>query len=126
MKATANLDAYLHYVPSTDLSMYDTNVAENVNSSIDPRWNRALILAVRTNNASIAGKGIIDGSHVFDPLGEEKMRGPHVVMIAETRNFSMGEVTVNCAGNYGVMAYKLENAVFHNLAFNEGWAKQIL
>lgn len=121
LKATTDLDQYRPYTPTKDLSKFDTNVAENVNSSLDPRWNRALILAVGTNNASIAGDGIIDGVHLFDPLGEEKMRGPHIIMIAESRNFSLSGVKLNRAANYGVMAYLLENVVFHNLEFNEGW-----
>lgn len=121
LKATSDLDQYLPYIPTKDLSKFDTNVAENVNSSLDLRWNRALILAIGTNNASISGEGIIDGIHLFDPLGEEKMRGPHIIMIAESRNFSLSGVTLNRAANYGVMAYLLENVVFDNLNFNEGW-----
>ncbi|HAW07645.1 MAG TPA: glycoside hydrolase [Bacteroidetes bacterium] len=121
LNATTNLNEYQSYIPTKDLSKFTTNVADNVNSSLDPHWTRALILAVGTNNVSISGEGIINGNHVFDAQGEEKMRGPHTVIIAESRNFSMSGITINCAANYAFLGYLLENVVFHNLEINEGW-----
>jgi polygalacturonase len=121
LDATTNLNEYQSYIPTKDLSKFTTNVADNVNSSLDPRWTKALILAVGTNNVSISGEGIIDGKHVFDAEGEEKMRGPHTVLIAESRNFSMSGISINCAANYAFLGYLLENAVFQNIEINEGW-----
>jgi len=121
LEATTDLNEYQSYVPTIDLSKYTTNVAENVNSSLDARWTKALILVVGTSNVSIAGEGIVDGKHVFDADGEEKMRGPHTVLVAQSRNFSMRGITINCAANYAFMGYVLENAVFQNLKINEGW-----
>ena len=33
----------------------------------------------------------------------------------------MRGITLNCASNYAFMAYKIEDMVFHDLEFNEGW-----
>lgn len=122
LKGTSDVGQYKSYIPLGDLTMFDSGEGgENANSSVDPHWNRALILGVGVSNVTIEGEGIIDGNHVFDPEGEEKMRGPHAVIFAESRNLLMSGVTMNCASNYAFMAYKIEDMVFHELEFNEGW-----
>lgn len=122
LKATTDLKQYIPYVPLGDLSKYNSGGdGENANNAIDPIWNRALILGIGISNFSIEGEGVIDGCHVFDAQGEEKMRGPHAIIIAESRNFVMTGVTVNNAANYAFMAYEIENCLFSHLTFNEGW-----
>lgn len=122
LKATTDLAQYIPYAPLGDLSKYSSGGdGENANNAIDPIWNRALILGVGISNFSIEGDGIIDGCHVFDERGEEKMRGPHTIIIAESRNYTMTGVTVNNAANYAFMAYEIENCLFSHLTFNEGW-----
>lgn len=122
LQGTENLEQYRHYTPLSDVSAYDSGGSgQNANNSKDARWNRALILGVGISNASIEGEGTIDGGHLFDPLGEERMRGPHIVVVAESRNFSMSGITLNNASNYAFMAYRIENCLFRNLRFNAGW-----
>lgn len=122
LQATTDLDEYESYIPTYDMSKFDSGDGSlNSNNTKDRRWNRALILGVGLNNFSIEGDGIIDGRHLFDPLGEENMRGPHSIIVAESRNFSMTGVTVNNAANYAFMAYDIENCLFSNLTMNEGW-----
>lgn len=122
LKATTDLTQYIPYTPLGDLSKYSSGGdGENANNAIDPIWNRALILGVGISNFSIEGDGIIDGCHVFDARGEENMRGPHTIIIAESRNFTMSGVTINNAANYAFMAYEIENCLFSHLTFNEGW-----
>lgn len=122
IKATTALDEYQSYVPSQNLRKYDSgDGSQNANSSRDPYWNRALILGQGIGNFSIEGEGSIDGMHLFDPKGEEKMRGPHTIIIGESRNFTLSGITINHAANYAFMAYSIENAVFQNLSVNEGW-----
>ncbi len=113
IRGVSNPDEYTSYVPVKDMSKY--------HSAGYTRWNRALLLGVNVENVTITGMGIIDGNHVFDPQGEERMRGPHAILFAESRNLSFSGFTVECAANYGLMGYELENTVFQNLAFNQGW-----
>lgn len=122
LKGTSDLKQYKSFVPMEDLSMYDSgNGSSNENNSKDAHWNRALVLGVGVNNVSIDGQGTIDGCHVLDTQGEEKMRGPHTIIIAESRNFEISGITLNRASNYAFLAYRVENAVFRNIKINEGW-----
>lgn len=122
LKGTDLVSEYQSYIPSKDLGRYDSGEGSaNANSSKDANWNKTLILAAGINNFSIEGNGIIDGSHVFDPNGEENMRGPHTIILGESKNFSINGITINCAANYALMAYEIQNGVFHNLEMNEGW-----
>ncbi len=122
LQATTDLSEYKSYIPTRDMSKFDSgDGTQNSNNSKDHHWNRALILGVGLNNFSIEGDGIIDGVHLFDASGEENMRGPHTIIIAESRNFLMTGITVNNAANYAVMSYDISNCLFSNLQFNEGW-----
>lgn len=113
VKGSTNLDDYYPYIPVNDRNK-DANAAQH-------RWNRALILGTEVENVTISGEGIIDGDHVFDEQGEEKMRGPHTVVLGGCRNLNISGITFKKAANYAIMAYNIENAVFNNLVFNEGW-----
>ena len=115
IKGVTDLDAYVSYVPTPDRDM------DKYDNAHKTRWNRALILGVGVNNVAIAGAGVIDGVHVFDPQGEERMRGPHTILFAESRNLTFSGFTVNQSANYAFMAYEIENVTFSNLTINEGW-----
>lgn len=122
VQGTTDVDAYQSYRALNDLSRYNSGGAgPNANSIMSARWSKALILGIGANNVSIEGQGIIDGAHVQDSLGEEKMRGPHTIIIGECRNFSMSGITINRSANYAFLAYEIENASFDNLELNEGW-----
>lgn len=115
-------DHYRSFIPGRDMSCYDSgNGTLNQNNSKDLRWNRALILANDVENIIISGEGTINGRHIFDPLGEERMRGPHTFVMGDCRNVVMRDVTITCAANYAFMGYALSNAVFTNLKIREGW-----
>jgi polygalacturonase len=79
------------------------------------------MLGVGVTDVSISGEGTIDGDHVFDPDGEEKMRGPHTILFGESRNLTIAGITITHAANYAFLAFDIENATFHNLTFLEGW-----
>ena len=115
-------EAYDNFVPQRDLSMYDSgNGTLNQNNSKDARWNRALILANKVDNVAITGSGTINGRHVFDPLGEERMRGPHAIVFGDCHNVRLEGISITCAANYAFMGYALENAVFRDVRISEGW-----
>lgn len=117
-----NPENYSSFIPAHDLSKYDSGDGTvNQNNSRDERWNKALILANGVSNVRICGEGVINGRHVFDPLGEEYMRGPHGIIMGECRNVTIEDITITCASNYAFMSYALEDAVFRNIHITEGW-----
>lgn len=113
IKGCPDLKEYVPYIPTKEMGQYDNADKHN--------WNRALILAVGAEDISICGEGTIDGDHVFDPEGEENMRGPHTILFGESRDISLSGVTVLHAANYAFMAYEIENATFQHITIKEGW-----
>ncbi len=85
------------------------------------RWHRALILADQVENAAVAGSGVIDGGRVFDPLGEEKMRGPHTILAARCRHFTVRDVTVVDSANYAILVQQGDDIDIHNVTVQGGW-----
>lgn len=113
---------YESFIPHHDLSRFDSGDGTvNQNNSRDARWNKALFIADGLENVRIHGNGTIDGRHVFDPLGEENMRGPHCIIAAECSNLSIEGITITRASNYAVMCYAVSNSEFRNLNITEGW-----
>lgn len=120
--AVQDPEAYHSYIPEHDMSRYDSGEGTvNSNNSRDVRWNRAMVLGTGLSNVSITGEGVIDGGHVFDPLGEEYMRGPHCILLAECDNVTLSGFTVERAANYAVMGYALSNVTVDGLHITEGW-----
>lgn len=113
IKGINDLEAYRAYKPRKDMHKYGM--------AYFPNWTRGLIIATAARNMSITGRGTIDGSHVIDPKGEERMRGPHAIVFGECRNFEISGITIEKASNYAYVGYETENATFHNLTLREGW-----
>lgn len=115
-------EAYAPYIPHTDLTRYDSgNGTANANCVNDRQWMKAFLIGDGVDGASISGPGTIDGSHVFDVRGEENMRGPHTIIIAETENFRMQDVHITRAANYAFLGYALKAPLFENVTITEGW-----
>jgi hypothetical protein len=110
IKGTSDLNQYIPYVPAGE-----TRGPEHF------RWNRALVLGDHVENVTIEGSGVINGDHVFDPEGEEGMRGPHTILFGGSRNIHIKGITINNAANYAFLAYQLEDATFTGVKFNAGW-----
>jgi len=117
-----DLDAYDHYKPTKDMTRYDTGAGgANANLTGDERWTKALILGQNLEDVVITGKGTINGQHVEDSLGEESMRGPHGILIAESSNIKIEGLNITCASNYAVLCYELKNSRVDGLTICEGW-----
>lgn len=115
-------EAYSSFVPRRDMSQYDSGDGTvNQNNSRDARWNRALILANGVHDITLTGPGRINGRHVFDPLGEEFMRGPHAIVFGDCENVVLDGINICCAANYAFMGYALKNASFTGVSIFEGW-----
>jgi len=124
IKGISDINAYQSYKPTKNLDKFNSigdDSKSNANSTSDENWIKTLVLGVGIQNVTISGEGIIDGNHVFNPIGEENMRGPHTIIIAESRNISLSNFTINKAANYAFLGYDIENVIFQNMTINEGW-----
>jgi len=122
LQGVEDSDAYQPYIPEHDLTRYDSgNGTANSNCVNDRQWMKAFLIGAGVQNASITGEGTIDGVHVFDERGEENMRGPHTIIVAEAENFRMSGVHITRAANYAFLGYALINPVFEDIFITEGW-----
>lgn len=104
------------------MSRYDTGVGTaNQNCASDTIWSQALVIARHADGAAITGCGRIDGGGIRNPLGEEGMRGPHTVLVAETAGFTMSGISIDNSSNYAVLGYELTDCKFNGLRITGGW-----
>ncbi|MDD6211398.1 MAG: glycosyl hydrolase family 28-related protein [Bacteroidales bacterium] len=113
LKGCLSVREYDSYIPQREMNKYLNANAKD--------WNRALLLGVGVENVSIIGDGIIDGGHLYDPCGEEGMRGPHTLLFAESRNICLKDIQIRQAANYALMGYEISHAKFENVTIQEGW-----
>ncbi len=85
------------------------------------KWHRGLIVGDKVENAGIEGPGTIDGNKVFDPTGEERMRGPHTIAFANCRGITIRDVTVVDSANYAVFFQISDDVEVRNVKFIGGW-----
>ena len=85
------------------------------------KWHRSLILGENVEDIAITGPGIIDGNKVFDPTGEERMRGPHTVVFVNCRRFTLRDVTIVDSANYAVFFQLSDDVEIRNVKFVGGW-----
>ena len=123
LKGVSDMNLYHSFIPEKDLSKYNTisTTGNNSNSAYDTVWTKALIIAQGVTKATISGEGHIDGDHVFNAKGEEGMRGPHTIVMANCENLRFENITIEKAANYAVLAYDLQNSVFQNVHIQQGW-----
>ena len=100
---------------STDVGAYTAPVSAKWN------WNRALILIEGATDVAIVGPGVIDGVHAFDPTGEEKMRGPHTVVLKDATRVRIQGVRFENSANYAVLAYQTDHLTVEHCTFTGGW-----
>ena len=120
--ASPNIDDYDSYIPTKDMTRYDTGAGtRNANVTTDARWTKALILGVGCESVSIKGSGVINGQHLEDSLGEESLRGPHAILLAECNHVAVEGVSITQASNYAILGYELAEADFKKLHITQGW-----
>ena len=85
------------------------------------KWHRGLIVAENADDLAITGHGVIDGNQVFDPTGEERMRGPHAIVFANCRRFTLRDVTIVDAANYAVFFQASDDVEVRNVKVVGGW-----
>jgi len=123
LKGVSDMNLYHSFIPETDLTKYNTISTDgnNSNSAYDTEWIKALIIAQGVNKATISGEGHIDGDHVFNAKGEEGMRGPHTIVMANCKDLRFEDITIEKAANYAILAYDLHNTILQKVHIQQGW-----
>jgi len=85
------------------------------------RWHRALILGDGVEEITIAGQGVIDGNKVFDARGEERMRGPHTILLGNCRNVVIRDLTIRDSANYAILLEFCRDVDIRDMKFTGGW-----
>lgn len=119
---TLKLDAGARIVGTEDLAQYGHYAPpEGTPEAGKHRWHRALVLATDVENVSITGKGTIDGNKVFDPKGEEGMRGPHTIIVGSSRDVTIRGVTIEDSANYAVLVEYSDRVEVRDVKATGGW-----
>ncbi len=84
-------------------------------------WHRGLIVGENAEDVTISGPGVIDGRKVYDPAGEERMRGPHTITFVNCRRFSLRDVSIVDSANYAVFFQVSDNIEIRNVTITGGW-----
>ncbi|MBN1816990.1 MAG: right-handed parallel beta-helix repeat-containing protein [Sedimentisphaerales bacterium] len=119
---TLFFEAGSRLIGTTDLSQYrQPAVPDFMPEAQWGKWHRALILAEGCKEIAIAGAGVIDGNKVFDPTGEEKMRGPHTFVFVDCRDVTVRDVTFLDSANYAIFFQVSDAVEIRNVKFIGGW-----
>ena len=119
---TLHLDAGARLIGTTNLAHY----AQPTPPAFMPeakwgKWHRGLIVGENLEDVAITGPGVIDGKKVFDPTGEERMRGPHGIIFVNCRRFTLRDVTIVDAANYAVFFQASDDVEIRNVKIVGGW-----
>jgi hypothetical protein len=116
-------DAGATLIGSTNLNDYQEfhPPADTPEGRFRSHWHRALILGDGVEGARILGPGVIDGNQVFDPRGEERMRGPHTVLLGNSRDLTLRDVSLRDSANYAVLLENCSQVEIRNVRVTGGW-----
>ncbi len=108
---TPNLAEYEHFSPPAGV----------FEATFKPSWHRALLLGAGVENVTIEGPGTIDGNQVRDPQGEERMRGPHTILLGQSAGIVIRGVTIRDSANYAVMLEQCSGVDISSVTIQGGW-----
>lgn len=121
-RVTLNLEAGARLVGATNLNSYSQPVVPAYLPEAKwGKWHRGLLVAESAEDITITGPGVIDGNRVFDPTGEERMRGPHTIVFIDCRRFTLRDVTIVDAANYAVFFQASDDVELRNVKVVGGW-----
>ncbi|MBI4661768.1 MAG: right-handed parallel beta-helix repeat-containing protein [Verrucomicrobia bacterium] len=121
-RVTLSIEAGATLVGTTNLNHYrHPAVPDFLPEAKWGKWHRGLILGENVEDVTITGPGVIDGNRVFDPTGEERMRGPHTIVFVNCRRFTLRDLTIVDSANYAVFFQLSDNVDFRNLKIIGGW-----
>lgn len=111
------LDSGATLLGTKDLAQYKPAVPGGFGGD----WYDALVVAKGTHHVSVVGHGIIDGNRVFNPKGEERMRGPHAVFFDDSQDVNVRGITIKDAGNYALILRSCLRVNVDGLTVKGGW-----
>ncbi len=111
---TLRLDSGATFLGTKDLADYESAVDGDA-------WYDALVLAKDVHNVAIVGHGTIDGNHVSNPKGEERIRGPHAVFLYDSQGVTVRDVTIQNSGNYSLIFRSAEGVTVDGISVHGGW-----
>jgi polygalacturonase len=85
------------------------------------KWHRALILGDSLEDVTVAGQGVIDGNKVFDPTGEERMRGPHTIVLVNCHKVAFRDISIVDSANYAIFFQISDQVEIRNVRITGGW-----
>ena len=85
------------------------------------KWHRALVIAQDAEDVALIGPGTIDGQKVFDPTGEEHVRGPHAINFINCRRFVLRDFSIVDAANYAIFFQVSDDIDIRNVTIHGGW-----
>jgi len=119
---TLFLSAGATIVGTTNLAMYQAPVVPSYMPEAKwGKWHRGLIIADNAEDITICGPGTVDGNKVFDPNGEEHMRGPHGIIFVGCRRFVIRDVSIVDAANYGIFFQASDDVEVRDVKIWGGW-----
>ncbi|HEY9174222.1 MAG TPA: glycosyl hydrolase family 28-related protein [Verrucomicrobiae bacterium] len=119
---TLELEAGARLIGTTNLAAYhEPKVPAALPEARWGKWHRALLLGENLRDIAITGAGTIDGNRVFDPTGEEQMRGPHALVLVNCENIRIRDVTFLDAANYAILFFVTDHVDIHNVTCLGGW-----
>ena len=110
LQGVKDLDAYVGFL-----------AAEGTPKLPQSRWHRGLLVGENLRDVAFTGQGVIDGNRVFDPQGEEKMRGPHTILLGHCRGVTLRDITIHESGNYAFLFFYSQQVRVENAVFEGGW-----
>ena len=117
-----HLDAGATLLGSKDLERYSGfTKSDIVPCLVVDRWYRGLLVGEDAEDVTIEGPGTIDGHCVYDPNGEEKMRGPHTILFGRCRDFSIRDLHIKEAGNYAILFQSSDRVEIKRVKISGGW-----
>jgi polygalacturonase len=85
------------------------------------KWHRALVVGENLEDVAIAGPGLIDGQKVYDPTGEEHMRGPHTIALVGCRGVTLRDFSIVDSANYAIFFQVSDNVEIRGVSITGGW-----
>ena len=109
-------------VGTTNLSQYQyPSLPSDLPEARWGKWHRALILGDGVQDIGMVGPGTIDGNKVFDPTGEERMRGPHTILLVNSRQAVIRDLSIVDSGNYAILFFISDQVDVRNVKITGGW-----
>jgi parallel beta helix pectate lyase-like protein len=119
---TLFLTAGATLVGTTNLSLYEPPAVPSFMPEAKwGKWHRGLLVSDGAEDITICGQGTIDGRKVFDPTGEEHMRGPHAIIFADCRRFTIRDISIIDAANYAIFFQASDDIDIRNVKITGGW-----